>query len=83
MSSKKSLSAMRGNQAGVVAEIRSGFGLVRRLDVMGIRPGTRLEVTSRSPLRGPVTVRVGNAQIALGFGMAGKIIVETCEEAGG
>ncbi len=81
MKAREDLSAMRGGQAGVVAEIRGGFGLMRRLDVMGIRPGARLTVTSRSPLRGPVTVRLGNTQVALGFGMACKIIVETEEGA--
>jgi Fe2+ transport system protein FeoA len=27
-------------------------------------------------MRGPVTVRVGNSQVAIGFGMANKILVE-------
>lgn len=49
---------------------------------MGIRPGVRLAKTSGPYLRGPVTVRVGNAQLALGFGMAGKVVVETEEEEG-
>jgi ferrous iron transport protein A len=68
---------MGTGQAGVVAEIRGGMGMTRRLDAMGIRPGARVVKTSGPFLRGPVTVRVGNAQLALGFGMAGRVFVET------
>lgn len=81
MKSRVSLTGMRHKQEGVVVEIQGGFGLVRRLDAMGIRPGTKLVMTSRHYLRGPVTVRMGNAQVALGFGMASKIIVEVEEKA--
>lgn len=56
--------------------MQGGFGLTRRLDAIGIRPGSRLIKTSGPYLRGPVTVRIGNAQVALGFGMAGKVVVE-------
>jgi Fe2+ transport system protein FeoA len=27
-------------------------------------------------MRGPVTIRIGNSQVAIGFGMANKILVE-------
>jgi len=30
-------------------------------------------------MRGPVTIKIGNAQVAIGFGMANKIIVEPIE----
>ena len=75
------LTDMRAGQEGVVKEVQSGHGLAKRLDAMGIRPEVRLTVTSGHYFRGPVTVRVGNAQVALGHGMAGKIIVEVAEEA--
>ena len=80
MKASKSLVDLGVGQEGVVAEVHGGFGLKRRLDAIGIRPGVRLAKTSGPYLRGPVTVRVGNAQLALGFGMAGKVIVETEEE---
>ena len=76
MKSQVRLAAMSSEQEGVVIQVLGGLGVTRRLDVLGIRPGARLKVTSRSPLRGPVTVRIGNAQIALGFGMASKIVLE-------
>jgi len=77
------LAAMSSEQEGVVVQVLGGLGVTRRLDVLGIRPGARLKVTSRSPLRGPVTVRIGNAQIALGFGMASKVLVDVEGEGSG
>jgi len=44
---------------------------------MGIRPGVLLEKISGQPFGGPVVVQVGNNRIALGFGMACKVQVET------
>ena len=67
-------------QEGVVVEIQGGLGLTRRLEAMGIRPGVNLAKTSGPYLRGPVTVRLGNAQVALGFGMASRAIVQIEEE---
>lgn len=62
----------------VVTAIRGGMGVTRRLDAMGIRPGVALEKIASQPFNGPVVVRVGNSRIALGFGMAQKVYVETC-----
>jgi ferrous iron transport protein A len=50
--------------------------LVRRLNSMGVRPGLRITKVSSMFMRGPVTVRVGQTQLALGFGMARRILVE-------
>jgi ferrous iron transport protein B len=70
------LAEMEPGREGTVAEIRDGHELVRRLDAMGIRPGSGLVKASGPYMRGPVTVKVGNAQIALGCGMARKVMVE-------
>lgn len=67
-------------QEGVVVEIQGGLGLTRRLEAMGIRPGVDLAKTSGPYLRGPVTVRLGNTQVALGFGMASRVIVQIEKE---
>jgi Fe2+ transport system protein FeoA len=44
---------------------------------MGIYPGREITKMSHFALRGPVAVRVGGAVLALGYGVAAKIIVET------
>jgi ferrous iron transport protein A len=70
------LSQMRPGERGIVRELLGGHGLRQRLAAMGVRPGCEIAKTSGPFMRGPVTVRVGNAQIALGFGMASKVLVE-------
>ncbi len=70
------LTRMVAGQSGIVIEIQGGRGLINRLSALGIRPGQRVTNVSSMFMRGPVTVQVGNAQIAIGFGMAKRIIVE-------
>ncbi len=78
MSQKRQITMrqMQAGQSGTVVEILGGHGLVNRLNAMGIRPGKRITKVSSMFMRGPVTIQVGQAQIAIGFGMAGKIVVE-------
>jgi ferrous iron transport protein A len=70
------LRQMQSGQSGKVVQIQGGFGLVNRLSALGIRPGKRITKVSSMLMRGPVTIQSGNTQVALGFGMANKIIVE-------
>jgi ferrous iron transport protein A len=62
-------------QSATVVEILGGHGLVSRLDALGIRPGKRITKISAAFMRGPVVIRVDRAEVAVGFGMARKIIV--------
>jgi len=70
------LAEMRTGQTGTVVEILGGHGLIRRLDALGIRPGRKVTKISSTLFRGPVILRVDNARVAVGFGMARKMIVE-------
>lgn len=70
------LSSMQTGENGVVSGIQGGIGLLKRLENLGIRPGVKITKISAQFMRGPVTVQVGNTRIALGFGMAQKIMVE-------
>ncbi len=74
-----SLSQMKTGQKGVVSKITGGRGLNSRLEVMGIRIGHEVTKISSMLMAGPVVLKVGNTEIALGFGMAQKIIVEVDE----
>jgi len=67
---------MQIGQSGVVVQIQGGHGLVNRLNSLGIRPGKRITKTSSMIMRGPVTIQVDRAQVAIGFGMARRIIIE-------
>jgi len=70
------LTRIQAGESGVVAEIQGGHGMTQRVLAMGIRPGKRITKISSHFWRGPQTVQVDNAQIAIGFGMARRIIVE-------
>ena len=70
------LAKMRTGQTGTVIGVLGGHGLIRRLDALGIRPGKKVTKLSSTLFRGPVILRVDNAQVAVGFGMARKIIIE-------
>ena len=71
------LAEMKTGQTGTVVGVLGGHGLIRRLDALGIRPGRKVTKLSSTLFRGPIILRVDNAQVAVGFGMARKIIVET------
>ena len=70
------LARMQAGQSGVVLQILSGHGMIERLGALGIRPGLRVTKVNSSFMRGPVTVRFGNTQVAVGFGMASRIVIE-------
>jgi ferrous iron transport protein A len=71
-----SLTQMQPGQGGTVVRIQGGFGLIDRLNALGIMPGKRITKISSMIARGPITIEVDRAQVAIGFGMANRIIVE-------
>ncbi len=70
------LAEMRTGQTGTVVEVLGGHGFIRRLDALGVRPGKKVTKLSSTLFRGPVILRVDNAQVAVGFGMARRITVQ-------
>lgn len=70
------LRQMQAGQSGIVVQIAGGHGLINRLSALGIRPGKRITKVSSMFMRGPVTIQVDRAQVAIGFGMANRVIVE-------
>ena len=72
---------MGAGERGTVFKIQGGIGLKRRLEAMGIRPGATIVKIAGSPLGGPVVIRIGSMRLAIGCGMAGKVMVDV-EKAG-
>ena len=70
------LTQLKSGQKGVIVQIQGGAGLIRRLESLGIRPGKKITKISAQFWRGPQIVSVDNSQVAIGFGMAGRILVE-------
>jgi ferrous iron transport protein A len=69
-------------QALRVVDIAGGENVRRRLFSLGLHPGDRVECVSRGILGGPLLIRPreSGSTIALGRGIARKIIVEVVHE---
>jgi len=74
------LSEMEIGQAGVVIEFHGGQGMLSRLSTLGIRIGEKVKKISQQALGGPVVIEIGKSQVAIGFGMASRILVEIEKE---
>jgi ferrous iron transport protein A len=72
---------MQTGQSGMVIQIQGGIGLVNRLAAFNIRPGKKITKVSSMLMWGPVTIEVDRTQMAIGFGMANRVIVELDEAA--
>lgn len=64
-----------GAKAKIIG-LKGGHSFQKRLRVMDIREGQTIQMVSRQPFRGPVTIAINDCQMTLGRGMAQKIIVE-------
>ena len=73
---KISLLQMKEKQKGKIVELCGGSIFAERMMSMGIYPGKEITKLSHFALRGPVTIKASRTVLALGHGMAGKIIVE-------
>ncbi|MBD3353071.1 MAG: ferrous iron transport protein A [Candidatus Lokiarchaeota archaeon] len=61
--------------SGVVVQVNAGRRAVQRLSGLGITPGTEITKMSQAPFRGPVQISVRGSRLALGRGLAHKIII--------
>jgi Fe2+ transport system protein FeoA len=70
------LAQLQTGQSGIVVQIQGGRSLVNRLNALGIILGKRITKISSMLMRGPVTAEVDRVQVAIGFGMANRVIVK-------
>lgn len=80
------LTALKNGESGKITLIganpgrgRRGRGFQKRLMDLGLTPGTEVTVVKSAPFRGPVEIRVRGSLLALGRGMAERILVEINE----
>ena len=59
-----------------VVEITGGHKFKEKIDAIGLRVGSRIIKLSAQVLSGPVTIKIGNTKLAIGHGMAKKILVD-------
>ena len=80
MGKRISLARMQAGQKGKIIRISGGHGITGKLEALGIRDGQEIKKISEQWMRGPVLLQHGSTQLALGFGMASKVLVEITGE---
>ena len=73
---KVSLVKLKAKQKGSVVEIMGGREADNKFMSLGIYKGREITKLSQFALDGPIAIKVGRSVLALGHGMANKIIVE-------
>jgi ferrous iron transport protein A len=68
------LTALNQGQEVTLIDIQGGRGIRSKLYSMGLIPGVKLTVLGNRS--GPIMIAVNDTRLALGFGMARKIMVE-------
>ena len=68
------LNAVNPGQEVTLIDIQGGRGLRSKLYSMGLIPGVKLTIVGNRG--GPIMIAVNDTRLALGFGMARKIMVE-------
>ncbi|MEA3349576.1 MAG: ferrous iron transport protein A [Chloroflexota bacterium] len=56
--------------------IQGGRGLHQKLSQLGLTPGDSVRILRHAPLGGPILVDADGRSVALGRGVASKVIVE-------
>ena len=78
------LTRLKNGESGVIISInaspshhyrRHGWGFERRLEDMGLTPGTKVTVVKSAPFHGPIELQVRGSRLAIGRGMAKRILV--------
>ena len=70
------LSNLSVEEVGIVFHINAGVKATHRLSGLGITIGTPIKILSRAPFHGPVQIEFRNTRLAIGRGLAQKIIVK-------
>jgi len=68
------LAMARPGELITVIGVRAGWGLQRRLADMGLTPGVQIRVIN-SQMPGPVLIDLRGSRVALGRGIAQKVMV--------
>jgi Fe2+ transport system protein FeoA len=86
---EKRLSELKPGERGVIVSIRAltnhgrhrqrhphshSWGFQKRLEDMGLTPGTRIMVVKSAPFHGPIEIYVRGSRLAIGRGMAERIL---------
>lgn len=71
------LTDLKIGEEAIITTINGGHGIHAKLESMGLREGSR--VTKSAVPAGGLLCQTGNTQIAIGAGMANRIIVKNTD----
>lgn len=72
----KTIHDLKDGEATKIKDIIGGRHFINKAESLGIREGVLITKVSSQMMHGPITVKVGQTQIAIGHGMAKRIIIE-------
>ena len=67
---------MKKGQSGTIATVKASGELGRRLQEMGLIPGTKIKIQGRAPLRDPIAIRVMDSTLTLRNNEADHIMID-------
>lgn len=70
------LTWLKEGQQGKVHSINGGWRVVQRLSHLGLTKGTPVHIIRTSPFGGPLEIGVRGSYYVLGYGVAGKVMIE-------
>jgi len=74
------LAELKRGKIAEIKQIKGGLGFQRRVATLGIRAGKKIQKVAEQPLRGPIVLEVDGCRVALGRGMAARVLVEEVAE---
>jgi ferrous iron transport protein A len=73
---KMTLIQVKTGQTVKIKHFEGGANFEHKLRQLGLVPGDNARVLRHAPLGGPILVEVGGRSIALGRGVASRVVVE-------
>ncbi len=70
------LDQIKNDKEVVVVKIEGGWRIRQRLNQMGIHPNDRILIKRSGAMGGPILIQIHGTDVAIGRGMARKIVVK-------
>ena len=70
------LTHLKEGEAGMISSIVSGWQAAKRLADLGLTAGTQIKVIRKAQISGPLQIEIKGSKLALGKGIASKILVK-------
>ena len=70
------LTELHNGRTAKIVGLEGGKGLRRKLRTIGIREGKMVKLVTTHPIGGPIVIKIEGEQVAIGRGMAKRIMIE-------